>query len=512
MRARWQLAPVALALLIGATAAAGEWPRREILATGDTVPSLGRVGRFSAHLRGIDDRGRLLVAADLSDGSGQLYWADESGLEALLPNGTFQPRSAVASPGGRVAVRVAGVRDRGAIYVLSGGDARRVLGSGDVVGPQLEVQGLSEPLAIADDGTVVASATLHRLDAPIDAPPQYALLAAGPTGLRIVAGNGADLDDAQRFDGSNLVGVTADGVVVFNGMRGEAPPVVYAADASGVRKLVGPGTPAPSGTPFRELRGLAVSPNGELLLRGCRPSAAEYPRRQDCAIYRTLDGRLVRVAGPSQRTDDGLHFEAVEGSLNARGDVLLRATLLPRCNDGSPGLCDGGYALLLLPAGGAVETVHRGYETGYLNGGGAVASFDTPGLVRWQAGVAQPILTPDTAAPSGAAFLDQGLDNGSFSAQCIAADGRVGAFVVTTGGGASFVCADADGLHVIVREGDAPFRDSGYWPSIQCAFADGEAMFVGTSEGVFRASTATGLERVIGNGDALPDGEAIRAR
>ncbi len=381
-----------------------------------------------------------------------------------------------------------------------------------VVGAQLEVQGLSEPLAIADDGTVVASATLRRLGAPIDAPPQYALLAAGPAGVRIVAGNGPDLDDEQRFDGSNLVGVTADGVAVFNGTRGEGPPVVYAADASGVRKLFGPGTPAPSRTPFRELTGLAVSPNGEVLLRGCLPSAAEYPRRKDCAIYRTLDGRLVRVAGPSQRTDEGLRFDAVEGSVNARGDVLLRATLLPRCNDGSPGLCDGGNALLLLPAGGAVETVHRGYETGYLNGSGAVASFDAPGLVRWQAGVAHTIVTPETAAPNGAAFLDQGLDNGGYSAQCIAADGRVGAFVVASPGGASFVCADGDGLHVIAREGDAPFRDGGYWPSIQCAFADGEVMFLGTAEGVFRASTAAGLERVIGNGDALPDGDAIRAR
>ncbi len=500
------------ALILGLVGAAPalDVPRREILATGDAVPTLGRIGRFSARLRGLDDRGRLLVAGDLSDGSAQLFRADGSGLQPVLPSGPFVAQSAVTSPSGRVAVRAAGADDA-AIYVVDPDGARAVVRSGDVF-EGLDVSALSDPLAIADDGTVIVSATMRPLGAPASSPPQYVLLAAGPGGARLVAGDSALLDEARRFDGTGPVGVTADGVVVFNGMRGEAPPAVYAADAAGVRRLVGPGTRAPSGVPFRELTALSVNPAGELLLRGCLPSAAEYPRHQDCAIYRSENGRLLRIAGPNQRTDSGALFDATEGALNARGDALLRAGLLTRCNDGQEGLCDGGPVLLLLPAGGStVATVHRGYDPGYLNANAAVALLDAPGLVRWEAGVAQPIVTPDTPAPNGAAFLSEGFDNGSRSALCFAADGRVGAFVVATRGGVSFVCADADGVHVVAREGDAPFESAGYFPDIQCAFADDDQMYLGSEEGIFRASTAAGLEPVIGRGDTLPDGDPIHA-
>ena len=144
----------ALLLVATASTAAALSPRREVLASGDVVAPFGRVGRFSAELRGIDERGRLLVAADLSDGTTALYWLDEHGLEALptsTPDATLFPATSVSSPTGRVAVRGVRPGERSnppaTVFVLDADGPRPVLSLGDTTVEGLHVVVMNELIA-----------------------------------------------------------------------------------------------------------------------------------------------------------------------------------------------------------------------------------------------------------------------------------------------------------------------------------------------------------------------------
>jgi hypothetical protein len=511
MRARWQLAPVALALLISGTAAAGEWPRREILGSGDAVPSLGRIGGFSGVARGIDAGGRILIAADLSDGSAGLYWADESGLAAALvplPDFEPRPRTAVVSPQGRVAV-LAVTADVGepppaAIALVEDGTPRIILRQGDAIGDRFRIVEIKRLLAVGDDGTVLCWATVGP--AASDPRGVWVLVAASPAGTRIVAGSDPSVDAERRFNDVVWIGVTAGGAVAFKGSNGGAEGTIYLEDARGLVAAVVPGEELPSGGRLREATAFAVSPRGELLLRGCAQTGAEYPRRKDCAVYRTEAGRLRRVVGPDARTPDGSLFTAFLGALNDTGDVLLSAAWLSPCGGGDPGLCEKGYGDLFLPAAGGMALVGRNLPDTYLSAAGDVAVPQEQGIARWRAGATTTLATADSAVPGGAALLAGGLDADRWRPPvCLATDGRVGAFVATTGGPA-LVCADAAGVHVVARAGAAPFADWSwsFWPNEQCAFADGDAMYVGGSDGIYRATSAAGIEPVIRAGDAWP--------
>jgi hypothetical protein len=55
-------------LLIALPSAAVAIETREILATGDHVPRFGRIGLWGVELRGIDDRGRVLIDGQVSAG------------------------------------------------------------------------------------------------------------------------------------------------------------------------------------------------------------------------------------------------------------------------------------------------------------------------------------------------------------------------------------------------------------------------------------------------------------
>ncbi|MFN8641605.1 MAG: hypothetical protein U0802_08110 [Candidatus Binatia bacterium] len=446
-----------LALLLAATAAAAE-PRRDVLASGDEVAPFGRVGRFSAELRGIDERGRLLVAADLSDGTAALYWLDERGLEALpssTADATLFPATSVSSPAGRVAVR--GVRPGessnppATVFVLDAAGPRPVLSLGDTTVEGLHVVVMNELIAIADDGTVVVVAGVaDKPGPPLPGEWNNAIVVVDAAGARVV--------DRLRSDGTTYpIGVTSAGEVVFNAWSSGDASAIYATGAGGVRRLVGPGDRLPSGRRLREAGGLAVSPTGEVLFRGCVQTAAEDAEREDCATYRSRDGRVVRVAGFRERTPDGALFDVGwEGFINARGDVVLRTSLLAPCDDEPGSLCEGEARLLYVPAAGGIAVVGGDGSGGWVNAAGAVATTTGDGLGRWRAGRAVTLLHRDDRAPGGAAFSAQGVLDRSWygGAICIADDGRVGVVASFVDGGQAVVCVDADGPHAVLGEHD----------------------------------------------------------
>ena len=105
-------------------------PTREILATGDFVPGFGRVGTFGFRLNGIDERGRLLLYGDISDGRRGLFWADGKRITTVWSNGQYAdegielwPFHSGTSPDGRILVGGSGDPHSNAIsafYVIDG--------------------------------------------------------------------------------------------------------------------------------------------------------------------------------------------------------------------------------------------------------------------------------------------------------------------------------------------------------------------------------------------------------
>ncbi len=479
--------------------------RRELLASGDVVAPLGRVGRFSAELRGIDERGRLLVAADLSDGSAALYWVDEQGLEALPTkpvDATLFPATSVSSPAGRVAVR--GVRPGegsnppATAFVLDADGPRPVLSLGDTTVEGLHVVVMNQLMAIGDDGTIVVVAGVAEKPGP-PLPGEWinAIVVIDAAGPRVI--------DRLRSDGQTYpIGVTSAGDVVFSAWSGGESGAIYVAGADGARRrVVGPGDRLPSGQRLREVSGLAVSPTGEVLFRGCVQTAAEYAEREDCATYRSRDGEVVRVAGFRERTPDGALFDiGGDGFINARGDVVLRASLLAPCDDEPGRLCEGEASLLYFPAAGGIAEVGRGVSGGWVNAAGAVATTTSGGLGRWRTGRVATLLHRDDLAPGGAAFSAQGVEEDWYGgAICIADDGRVGMVVSFPDGGQALVCVDAEGPHAVLGAHDPRLALRSFWPRVQCDFADGDEMYLGVGGSVFRTTTAAGVEEVIGPDD-----------
>jgi len=515
-----RVAPTVTLLAILAGAAAGsaappDAPRRVVLASGDDIVGLGRIGRFSAMARGIDARGRVLVAADLSDGGALLAWVDEGGLEPLsieLPGAVLFPGTAVASPGGRIAVR--GARDGNAYnppraaFTVDASGVRPLLAVGDVTAEGLHVHSVNEVVAIGDSGLTAVWAEVSANSDPV-AGRSSAILAVDMAGARVAAGIGEAIAVERRFTGAWAVGFTAAGAVVFNGWRGDQSSAIYSNEGANLRVLVAPGDRLPSGRRLREVSALEVSPSGEVLLRGCVESAAEYPTRDDCAVYRTAAGRLRRVVGPRDRTPDGKLFNVREGFLNDRGDVALRVVRLEPCADDPSGFCEREYGLLSVPAGGGIEEVRREASGGWLNDRGEVAVSTSAAVERWRDGAGRALLTATDRSPSGARYAAGGLATSWYEPPCVADDGRVGAVVATAGRQSALVCADAEGVHVVLRSDDPRLEGTGFWPSLQCDFADGDEMYLGVRREVLRATTAAGLEPVIESGDVSADGEVV---
>ena len=508
---------VSLAVAEDGLAAPPAAARRVVLASGHDVAGLGRIGRFSATARGIDARGRVLVAADLSDGGAVLAWVDEGGVAPLpidLPGAVLFPDTAVASPGGRIAVR--GARDGNpynpprAVFTVDANCVRPLLAVGDVTAEGLHVHSVNEVVAIGDSGLTAVWAEVSASSDPADpAGRSSAILAVDVVSARVVAGIGDAVAAERRFNGAWAVGVTAAGAVVFNGWMAEQPGAIYAADGEEIRVLVAPGDRLPSGRRLREVNALAVSPSGDVLLRGCVESAAEYPTRDDCAVYRTAAGRLLRVVGPRDRTPDGKLFNVREGFLNDRGDVAVRVVRLEPCADDPSGFCEREYGLLSVPAGGGIEEVRREAAGGWLNDRGEVAVSTTAAVERWRAGSGRALLTAADRSPSGARYAAGGLATSWYEPPCVADDGRVGAVVATAARQSALVCADAEGVHVVLRSDDPRLEGTGFRTRRPPGSAVGpDTSLVGRRE-VAGATTAAGLEPVIESGDVSADGEVV---
>src|SRR5690606_38317864 len=115
--------------------------------------------------------------------------------------------TAVASPGGRIAVR--GARDGNAYnppreaFIVEDGGVRPLLAVGEVTAEGLYVDWVNEVVAIGDSGVTAVHALLTATpDATDPAARSSAILAVDTAGARVVAGSGEAIAVERRFNGT----------------------------------------------------------------------------------------------------------------------------------------------------------------------------------------------------------------------------------------------------------------------------------------------------------------------
>jgi len=458
-------------LVSGLTARAELPPGRELLATGDPVPGLGRIGTFGASVRGIADDGAVLLDLSLTDRTRALAWADGEQLRFIWRTAdggspALAMREARVSADGRH-VLVPGDPDLitgngfSALYTIAEGQAHRLLAAGDRTLDGWTIAGISRLGGVANDGSAAVEAILKPPTGGDDF--RVYLLSLSHAGARVLAGSSPLLDRSGALTATDIepLATLAGGIVLFRASPDENVTGVFRGDAEGVEPLLTSADSAPDGQVWRVVHGTAASPNGELLVQACAIATAPGPRA--CTIYRSERGRWVTVRPASADGPDGALFVMTSGALNSRGDAVLagyRADV-------------GGNLVLSYPAHGAARVVGgKGYQLLGLNERGQVALRVPSGLARWSDGRSVVLATPQTTTADGARALAGGI-----LLWCQADDGRVGAYVAVDGDTGSWLCIDDLGPHLMRR--DAPDGE-------HCTFDDG-AMIVAGPDRVTRS-------------------------
>jgi hypothetical protein len=513
--ANWRSRVRALLLLwLGsATAAAAELPERHtVLATRNHVAPLGRVGTFNAGVRQIDDRGRFLIAALLSDDSTAVFWAGDEGIDVVWRGEPGrQPFvdqwSAVASPDG---VHVLALSDpqpdssaRNQLRQLRPQPSRVRFSTGAITSDGWEVLTLETIVGVNDAGDVLLGAGVRA--AGTDTQSRAALIILHATGApAVVAGEGGEFSDAARFDSLAPVGIDEGGVATFTGFRNRPGSNgfagIFQADATGVRPLLTSDDTRPDGESIGSPVALAANRRGEVLLQ-----LYSSPPADDCAMYRTENGTLIRIRACRDVDPAGRTTDSSSGRLNARGDVLLTTHWQ---DERIPGRSTPRRGMVLYPAGGPARVVADDDNSGLLNDNGdvsvdVISGGDPTGVARWNDGALHPLLTSDTRLPGGAQPLSLGLRTA-----CLAEDGRVGALARFADGQQAWVCVDGDGPHVATLTTASPATIQG---GLGCTFTDDELIVSGSplfGGGVARVG-AHGTWTIVQRGDALPNGAEV---
>jgi hypothetical protein len=536
-----------LALAPGASAAAEEL--RSVLATGDDVPRLGRIGVWGLHLVGLDDRGRALVSR-VDNEHEESVWADgerfvplidpaeADGVELFGQTLSLHPAGPVVGYG----FRRGGPKAYDALYAVVDGRVTEVarVGERDAAGNTIcEIHNYS---AINARGAVALAATVTPSgyqcgDPNADEPtaPYYEAVYVADGGLTRVGGSGPLSPAGWDLAAFTLWSLNDAGEAIVQGFGADAsleggapsPPgggagqtgaatytttgqMVLALRADGARLLyrtsdadgpteIGVGEDPPWFQVF------AVSRAGEVAFR--RRAAGGM------GLYRTDAGRVRRLIAAGDPAPWGGEYAegdayAWPAAFNQRGDLLMSQSERSR--------------LVLYPADGPARVFPERASSGALNERGDVAvlqqtSDEALAVVRYRNGNARRLAATGDRLPGGGVLAAHGL-----GASCMAPNGAVAAAAQVTGGATALVCGETRGFRPVSRMGDPRPDGRRFYSFDACAFAGPDALvFIGSSlvpsggprdyhlqSAVYRA-LAQRLERVLGPGDALADGAVI---
>lgn len=488
-------AALAVVLLVARPMGADEPPGRELLATGDTIPGLGRIGQLGAEVRGIADDGAVLLDLSLTDRTRGLAWADPDGLRFVwrAADGAGGPviagRTAAASADGHWVLAAGDPDSTGrltALYAIADGEVRRLLASGDRTVEGWTVAGIQQRGVVANDGSAAVMATLTS-----PAGEGSYLLSLSSAGVRIIAGASPLPEPSPALAASGIEPLAAlpGGGAVFEARVDADAIAILRGGPDHLETLLSSAAPGPDGEALRLVRAIGASSDGEVLVDAC---AVDVPTDSFgdpiCAIYRSWRGSWITVRQSSDSGPDGRPTLAFGGALNARGDVVFDAGAYR-----SDGFIDP--LVLYYPANGAARIVASdGSNPQGMNNGGQVVLRDPQGVRRWTDGAVATLVTPRTAIAGGARPLAAGI-----LLWCQADDGRVGAYAAIDGERGAWLCVDDLGPHVMQRhalDGD------------RCEFSD-TAMLVGGDAGRLTRSDGRRTAELLAVGARLGDGRRI---
>jgi hypothetical protein len=490
-----------LCTFLAASALGTEVPR-EILATGDLVPSFGRIGTPSVIPYGIDGRNRVLFAGETSTGGTGLFWTDGTTVETLWY------RSSVGDPPVRLGTARTNARGRvvaegfatpdiyqriDGFYSIGEGGVRPLVEVGDLTPDGEEICAL-RTFALNDHGAVVFSAYAARAG-------QCANRSAWSQNLYIAAG-GATVPLFRRPTNPDapdyyLIGIADDDTVLIGLSDGSA---VQAIADGAVRTIVSTAASGPNGESFDRIFSDASNARGEVVFHAAN------------AVYRTDGGHLVRVAALRDAVEDGYEVDFIPAgntSLSDDGVLTFYAQLRHRTNHSVR------HRVLVYASPGEPRAIASGVPRG-INDDGVVALYQLDGAAsvsRWQNGAVERLVEFGDPAPDGGVFASGGLR----SAGALAPDGRVMVNAVTGDLTEALLCRDASGVVPLVRTGD-PTPEGGAFEALdQSAFTESGVLLLAPQErpphNLWQRSlyhlTAAGIETVVGPGMRTAAGAAI---
>ena len=537
-------------LAFAASAAAQEL--RTVLASGDDVPRLGRIGVWGLHLVGLDDRGRALVSR-VDNEHEESVWADGERFVPLVDPAAGDVelfgQTLALHPAGPVVgfgFRRGGSRAYDTIYSVTGGRVTQVARVGDRDAEGNTICEIHNYSAINSSGAVAFAATVTPtgyecgdLYAEEPTVPYYDAVYLADGGLIRVGGVGPLSPPGWIVSALTLWSLSEAGEAIVHGFGAESPD-----------SLEG-GAPSPPGGGAGQTRVTSPTSTGQIVLAlgrdGARllyrTSAADGPtdigvgedapwfqvlavsragevvfRRREAGrmgLYRTDAGQVRRLFSAGDPAPWGGEYEEGDAygwpsSFNERGDLLLTH--------------GDEQHLVLYPAEGPAREFPGRALSGALNQRGDVAvlgktSDESLEVVRYRNGNARRLAATGDRLPGGGALTARGL-----GASCMAPNGAVAAVAQVTSGAAALVCGDTRGFRPVSRMGDPRPDGRRFYSFDACAFAGSDAIvFIGSGiapsgrprdylrqSAVYRALPQR-LERVFGPGDTLADGAVVTA-
>jgi hypothetical protein len=516
------IAGILAAAALVVQAGAGAQELRTVLATGDDVPGLGRIGLWGLRLVVLDDAGRALVSR--VDGEREeSVWADGDRFTPLIDPTAgdgieLAGYELVGSRAGTVTGlgfrRSEGVTWADAMYSVVGGRLTEIARVGDRDREGYTFCELHTPVVNAGGASafsafvVPPSYACPDLDGDGDSTPVYEGLYLADGELRRIGGTGALSPPGWDERSFNLLALSDAGEAIVQVADGGGQRVL-AVGTDGVRVLYRVGDADGPGVIGRGREYgfdiLAANGTGMVLFRRLV--------REQAGIYRAAGGQIQPVVleddpAPWGDTYSTGHAYAWPSSFNDRGDVLLvfnddrRAVLYPA--DGTPRVFPGRIATGSVNNRGDVALVAHSTDE----------SFE---IVRYRGGEVRRLAGTGDRLPGGGVLAARGL-----GAACLAPNGAIAVTAWTTNGDTALVCGDGNGFAPVSRMGDGRPDGRRFYSFDRCAFAGPEELlFIGTGlapsgkpreyfsqRAVYRAS-ADRLERVLGPGDELADGSRI---